>query len=135
MGRSSTQGQSAKEMSACEVIAMMEIRSWRYIAAALVLIATGCTNRWSEADKFVGGLRCGMTMAEVEQYSKQFDGTISYRTSSENLPPLVVKHDGTRVQLFFEEDRLTAAQVTWISEPMKLTTEPRQELCTPAASR
>ncbi len=103
----------------------------------LVCVALlSCTSRWDKADEFVGRLRCGMTVADIEREAQRYRGTKVYPVGGVNMPDLVVKEGGTYVRCFFGAQGLRAVEVHWISEPAKITAEPRKELCTtPQAAR
>lgn len=80
-------------------------------------------------DNFAGGLRCGMSSTEVAAYAQRYEGARAYVPGPSNLPPLRVEHGVTTVDLWFSDGRLESFQVKWISGPMKLTTEPKKNLC------
>ena len=110
-------------------------RSWLAAAAliGLVGVAASCSlfcTRWRKTDEFVRGLKCGMSADDIRRYSQAFEGVSVYEPERTNLPGLVAEHSGTHVGCFFEGGKLRAVQVSWISEPMKRTTEPKRELCT-----
>src|SRR5687767_9169196 len=98
----------------------------RVMLSLFVFLLFSCTSRWEHADEFVNRLRCGMTMQDVEREARRYPGCTSYRVAGPNLPEFVVKHGGTRVQCFFDVNRLRAVRVMWISEPMKVTAEPQR---------
>ena len=98
----------------------------------LVCVALlSCTSRWDNADEFVDRLQCGMTRADVVREAQRYRGTTVYEPGGGDLPDLVVKEGGTNVRCFFGPQGLRAVEVWWISEPAKMTTEPRKELCNP----
>jgi hypothetical protein len=102
-------------------------------AIGTVLLASllGCPagSRWEETDRFIAGLKCGMTAAEIERYAQSFKGTEVYEPGSSDLPTLVVKHDTTKIGCWLTNGSLDSVDVSWISQPMKLTEEPRRSLC------
>jgi hypothetical protein len=101
------------------------------IGAVLVASLFGCPagSRWEETDRFVAGLKCGMTAAEIERYAQSFKGTEVYQPGSADLPALVVKHGTTKIGCWLTNGSLDGVDVTWISQPMKLIEEPRRSLC------
>lgn len=101
------------------------------IGAAFFMCLFGCPagSRWEETDRFIAGLKCGMTVAEIEHYSRSFKGTEVYAPGSADLPTLVVKHDTTKIGCWLSNSGLYGVQVSWISQPMKVTQEPRRPLC------
>jgi hypothetical protein len=94
-----------------------------------LLLGSCCCQRWDDVDRFVAGLKCGMTREEITEYVKQYQGTTVYQPGPTNLPDLVVKHGDTKVNCWLPDGRLQAVQVMWISQPMRYTTEERRELC------
>lgn len=85
--------------------------------------------RWEETDRFIAGLKCGMTAAEIERYAQTFKGTEVYEPGSSDLPTLVVKHGTTKIGCWLTNGSLDGVDVSWISQPMKLMEEPRRSLC------
>lgn len=74
-----------------------------------------------------------MTIEDVQNEARKFDGVTTYRPNRANLADMVVKRGGTRIHCYFKGSRLDSVQVTWVSKPMELTTEPRRQLCATAA--
>ena len=100
-----------------------------------LVMGSCCCRRWEQVDRFVGGLKCGMSTAEVSTYASRFDGTSIHKPDATNHPDLVVKHDVTNVNLWFENDKLRSVEVAWISRPMRYTTESRRDLCADVKSQ
>lgn len=101
------------------------------LLSILFALSTSCTSsgRWHEVDRFAEGLRCGMSPTDVAAYARGYEGARAYVPGPSNLPPLRVERGVTTVDLWFSEGGLESFQVKWISEPMKLTTEPKKNLC------
>ena len=97
------------------------------VIAASLAACTGA-GRWERADEFVAGLQCGMSADEITRYSQQFSDTVVYSPGASNLPDLVVEHRGTKVACWLDKNGLHSVEVSWISAPMKLTTEPKKEI-------
>ncbi len=70
-----------------------------------------------------------MSPAEVATYAQKYEGTRAYVPGPSNLPALRVEHGITTVDLWFSGEKLESLEVKWISEPMKLTVQPRKYLC------
>lgn len=101
------------------------------IGAVFLASLLGCPagSRWEETDRFIAGLKCGMTAAEIERYAQSFKATEVYQPGSADLPTLVVKHGTTKIGCWLTNGGLDGIDVSWISQPMKLTEEPRRSLC------
>ncbi len=106
------------------------MKTVKLLCGLLCIALLSCTSRWKQTDEFVGRLRCGMTRADVEREAQRYRGTRAYDGGGGDLPDLVVEKSGTHVRCFFGPQGLRAVEVWWISEPAKMTTEPRKELCT-----
>lgn len=94
-----------------------------------LLLGSCCCRRWDDVDRFVAGLKCGMTREEITRYAGTYEGTVVYKPGPTNLPDLVVKHGETQVRCWLSEGKLQAVQVAWISQPMRYTTEERRDIC------
>lgn len=62
-------------------------------------------------------------------YAQTFKGTSVHVPGPTNLPDLVVNHGVTRIHCWFSEGKLQTVEIVWISAPMKVTTEPKKNLC------
>ena len=105
----------------------------RTLAATVIglqlLLGSCCCRRWDDVDRFVAGLKCGMTPDEITRYASTYDETDVYEPGGTNLPDLVGAHDETQVRCWLREGKLQAVEVAWISQPMRYTTEERRDLC------
>jgi len=101
------------------------------IGAVFLASLLGCPagSRWEETDRFIAGLKCGMTAAEIERYAQSFKATEIYQPESADLPTLVVKHGTTKIGCWLTNGGVDGIDVSWISQPVKLTEEPRRSLC------
>lgn len=101
------------------------------VTAALAMTLNAClgSERWDRVDDFVAGLHCGMSQSDITTFANGFDGVSTYVPGPSNLPGLRAKHEGTTVDLWFDDGGLRSLQVKWISAPMKLTEEPQKDLC------
>lgn len=88
-----------------------------------------CCRRWSRVDEFVDGLKCGMTSSEIESYARTFSGAYVSRPEPTNGPALVIGREGTYIGCWLSAGGLSEVQVSWISAPIQLTTEPTKRLC------
>jgi hypothetical protein len=70
-----------------------------------------------------------MSPADVAAQAQKYQGARAYVPGPSNLPPLRVEHGVTTVDLWFSDAKLESFEVKWISEPMKLTVEPKKNLC------
>jgi hypothetical protein len=84
---------------------------------------------WSRADELVGGLHCGMTVEEIENYAREFGGVVALKRSASNAPLVTLEHKGTHVNCWGEQGRLRAIQISWISAPAVAQVSPRRDLC------
>lgn len=98
----------------------------------LFVAQAACTGRWRDVDALAAKLRCGMTVQDVKNVAKRYSDTIVYPGRGVNLPDLVIQHGATNVDCYFDSGKLTAIQITWISEPARRKVEPRKELCQPS---
>jgi hypothetical protein len=96
-----------------------------------VVLLTSC-GPWSGADRFVAGLRCGMSRQEVREYAASQKLRVSeMKTTAPDYPHLVVKENRTRTSIgcWFRDDQLATAQIWWNCRPMGICKRPLEELC------
>src|SRR5688500_16512477 len=98
---------------------------------SLAVLAAGCGSRWSEVDRFVNGLRCGMAQSEVEKYVTDFDQSLHViKLEAPNEADIYVEHEtATRVGLWFVNDALREVNVSWVDRPLHRSVEPRRSIC------
>jgi len=88
-----------------------------------------CCLRWSQADKFVEGLRCGISEEELNRYAATFRGALVHKPEQPSQIDVIIIHGGTHVRCWLPNEKLEVIQVSWISGIMKVTTESKRYLC------
>lgn len=94
------------------------------------MFLAGCSifNRpWGKAHDYVDGLRCGMSVGELQGYSERYP---RLRISEpDGLEYLVAAKGNTQVLLWFEPTGLVEYQITWVYPLTNFASEPRADLC------
>jgi hypothetical protein len=70
-----------------------------------------------------------MSEEALRHYAEAFEGIQIYKPAAVDLPDVVVKHGGTRIGVWFDKGKLRAVDIVWISQPMKVSAEPKRDLC------